>query len=205
MTCIQEADDDEEMEPNSGSATDNVCSIHTTRKPCERAKAQKCDWDRTALTCIQEADGDEEMEPNSGSALGPATTTTTTTTTTPETTTTTTTSTSTTTTTSNPGDMELNSGSLGSPSGAPTSVCSLHTKKRACEGAKAQKCDWDRTAMTCIQEADDEEMEPNSESATSDLQGCASLYKRKAKCQKNAACTWTRAKSIKDRCTPVAT
>ena len=55
--------------------------------------------------------------------------------------------------------------------------------------------------MKCIVEPDD-----NSISGSADdlegLEGCASLYKKKAKCQKNAACTWKRAKARKERCTP---
>ena len=94
------------------------------------------------------------------------------------------------------GEMEPNSGS-----DTADNVCSIHAARKPCERAKASKCDWLRTEMKCIMEPDDEEMVPNSGSVA-DVEGCASLYKKKAKCQKNAACTWKRSKTRKERCTP---
>ena len=128
---------------------------------------------------------------NTATTTSTSTTTTITHSTTPAATTTSTTSNA---TTSNPGDMELNSGSLGSPTGAPTgaptSICSLHKGRRSCLKAKAQKCDWNKSEKACLQEAD--------ESAAEEV--CTSLYKRKSSCKK-AGCVWKRSKALKERCT----
>jgi len=69
--------------------------------------------------------------------------------------------------------------------------------------AKSSKCDWSKSAKKCVQEPDDEEMVPNSGSAAAgqdDKEVCASLYKKRAKCQKTG-CIWKKAKSAKSRCT----
>eukprot|EP00985_Skeletonema_marinoi_P001438 scaffold571_cov203-Skeletonema_marinoi.AAC.1 len=164
----------------------------------------------TSTTSATTTSNPGDMEENSGT-LGTTTTTTpatTTTTTTPATSTTTTsttpvattTSTTFTITTSNPGDMEENSGTLGTTTTtAPTdATCSVYKNKKRCKNRKKDGCDWDGTTRVCRHE-DEEEMEFNSDSAAND-DVCASLSKRRSKCQKQG-CVWSRSKTNKEnRC-----
>eukprot|EP00984_Skeletonema_dohrnii_P006363 scaffold2266_cov155-Skeletonema_dohrnii-CCMP3373.AAC.11 len=96
--------------------------------------------------------------------------------------------------------MEENSGTLGTTTTtAPAdTTCSVYDKRMQCQKHKKDGCNWDKTTRVCRHE-DEEEMEPNSDSAADDAV-CASLSKRRSKCEKQG-CVWSRSKTNKEnRC-----